>query len=126
MVQWPLEYVKGSPPVNTDDTPHKCPNFNTAGTPFVQKPAPVAAPAPIGNATPDHPVPLGTGLAGGLRPNPGNAAGAIPDKNADALLREMAQALARIALNSNDIVNMLARIEKMVSPAPYNEENGPV
>jgi hypothetical protein len=90
------------------------------------KPAPVAAPAPIGNQAPDHRVALALGLAGGPGPNPGNAAGAIPDKNADALLREMAQALARIALNSNDIVNMLARIEKMVSPAPYNEENGPV
>jgi hypothetical protein len=89
--------------VNTDDTPHKCPNFNTAGTPFVQKPQ-VAAPAPIGNqaaaSTSGSPVLPGS--------NPGNAAGATRD----TLYDECLIMLDNIASNVLTIKTKLAEMSK--------------
>jgi hypothetical protein len=107
LVQWPLQYVQGNPPVNTDDTPHKCPNFNTAGTPFVQKPI-VAAPAPIGTRIPDQRVALAHVLPGGCDPNPGKAAGATRD----TLYDECLIMLDNIASNVLTIKAKLAEMSK--------------
>ena len=68
----------------------------------------VAAPAPIGNATPDHRVALALDLAGGLRPNPGKAAGATRD----TLYDECLIMLDNIASNVLTIKAKLAEMSK--------------
>ena len=115
-VTWPKPYVQGAPPVNIDGTKHDCPNFKAAGTPFA-KPT-VAAPAPTLTPPSSPRIPRGEddGGAAGRGNSQGGTAAGTTDKQADGLLREMAVSLARIAMNSNDILTALERIEKLLGP----------
>jgi len=64
----------------------------------------------------DKAAALFTAKPAAAAPAPAATTTTITDKQADGLLREMAVSMARIAMNTNEILSILARIEKLLGP----------